>query len=63
MIKLKNINLIGQKIKIINSSDVTKINLKGIVIFETKNILILRDDNLKIKKIKKSEIIKNKIYV
>ena len=63
MLKVSNINLIGKKIKIINSSDPTKNDLKGIVIFETKNNLVLRKKDLKIIKIRKSEIIKNKIYM
>jgi len=63
MLKVNNINLIGKKIKIVNSSDPTKNDLKGIVIFETKNNLVLRKENLKIIKIRKSEIIKNKIYM
>lgn len=59
MHSLKNIDLIGKKIKIENSSDKTKQNLLGTVIFETKNIVVLRCE--KIIKIKKNEILKYKI--
>jgi RNase P/RNase MRP subunit p29 len=60
MINIKYLDNIGKDIKIENSSDISKIGLVGKVIFESKNILVLRDKNNNIKKIKKSEILKFK---
>jgi RNase P/RNase MRP subunit p29 len=60
MINIKYLDNIGKDIKIENSSDISKIGLVGKVIFESKNIFVLRDKNNNIKKIKKSEILKFK---
>ena len=60
MPNLKDINKIGTKIFIENASDKTKSNLTGLVLFETKNIIVLKSDKNKIIKIKKNEILKNK---
>jgi len=58
MLNLKDIDLIGKEIKIINSSDLTKIGVNGIVINETKNIVVIRKKNNEITTIKKNEILK-----
>jgi len=60
MHNLKDLNLIGKKILIENSSDFSKKNLSGLTIFETKNIVIIRTKKNKILKIKKNEILKIK---
>ncbi len=60
MLNLKNINLIGKNVVIENSSDLSKINVNGLVIFETKNILTIKNKENEIKKIKKNEILKLK---
>ena len=58
MYNIKYLDLIGKNIKIENSSDVSKINIKGLVIYETKNIVVIKNKFNKIKKIKKQEILK-----
>ena len=58
MINIKYLDNIGKNVKIINSSDVSKTGILGKIIYETKNILVLRDQNKNIKRIKKSEILK-----
>jgi RNase P/RNase MRP subunit p29 len=60
MLNLKDIDKIGTKIFIENASDKTKSNLTGLVVFETKNIIVLKSDKNKIIKIKKNEILKTK---
>jgi RNase P/RNase MRP subunit p29 len=57
MLDMKNIELLGQKIKIINSTDESKIGVFGFVIYQTKNIIKLRLENNNIKTIKLAEII------
>jgi RNase P/RNase MRP subunit p29 len=57
MLNVKNSELIGKIIIIKNSSDRTKIGKKGIVIYQTKDLLKIRDDKEKIFEIKKNEII------
>lgn len=61
MVKLKDIDLIGKKIIIENSSDKTKTKISGLVIFETKNTLVLKSNSNKIIKLKKNEILSSKI--
>jgi RNase P/RNase MRP subunit p29 len=60
MLNVKDCDNLGKKIKIINSSDNKKINMEGLVIYETSELLTLRIDN-NIKKIKKKEILDYKI--
>jgi RNase P/RNase MRP subunit p29 len=60
MVNLKNIEMIGKEIFIKNSSDKNKVNLSGLIIFETKNIIVLKTKEKKIIKIKKNEILKIK---
>ena len=60
MLNLKDIDLIGKDIEIINSSDRTKIGIYGKVINETKNILVIRTKENKLIEIKKNEIHKMK---
>ena len=60
MINVKDCDNLGKKVKIINSSDNKKINMEGLVIYETSELLTLRIDN-NIKKIKKKEILDYKI--
>jgi len=60
MLNVKDCDNLGKKIKIINSSDNKKINMEGLVIYETSELLTLRIDN-DIKKIKKKEILDYKI--
>ncbi|HOZ35564.1 MAG TPA: ribonuclease P protein subunit [archaeon] len=57
MLNVKNSELIGKIIIIKNSSDRTKIGKKGIIIYQTKDLLKIRDDKEKIFEIKKNEII------
>ncbi|HNW05950.1 MAG TPA: ribonuclease P protein subunit [archaeon] len=57
MLNIKNSELIGKKVIIKNSSDRTKIGKKGIVIYQTKELLKIRDDKEKIFEIKQNEII------
>lgn len=57
MLNIKNSELIGKKVIIKNSSDRTKIGKKGIVIYQTKDLLKIRDDKEKIFEIKQNEII------
>ncbi|HOD89729.1 MAG TPA: ribonuclease P protein subunit [archaeon] len=59
MPKLKDIDLIGKMIVIENSSDLNKIGLNGLVVYETKNIVVVKH-NEKFKCIKKAEILKIK---
>lgn len=58
MYNIKYLDLIGKNIKVENSSDVGKIKMNGIVIYETKNIVVIRNKFNKIQKIKKQEILK-----
>ncbi len=58
MLNLKDIDLIGKEIKILNSSDITKIGINGSVINETKNIIIIRKKDNSLITIKKKEILK-----
>lgn len=60
MLNVKDCDNLGKKVKIINSSDNKKINMEGLVIYETSELLTLRIDN-NIKKIKKKEILEYKI--
>ncbi|MDD3244672.1 MAG: ribonuclease P protein subunit [Candidatus ainarchaeum sp.] len=60
MLNVKDCDNLGKKVKIINSSDNKKINMEGLVIYETSELLTLRIDN-DIKKIKKKEILDYKI--
>lgn len=60
MLNVKDCDNLGKKVKIINSSDNKKINMEGLVIYETSELLTLRIDN-NIKKIKKKEILDYKI--
>jgi RNase P/RNase MRP subunit p29 len=57
MLNVKNSELIGKKVIIKNSSDRTKIGKKGTVIYQTKDLLKIRDDKNKIFEIKQNEII------
>ena len=57
MLNVKNSELIGKKVIIRNSSDRTKIGKKGTVIYQTKDLLKIRDDKNKIFEIKQNEII------
>jgi len=58
MPNIKNIDLIGKNVVIENSSDKTKIGRKGIVVFEAKNIVVLKENvSKKLITIKKSEIL------
>jgi RNase P/RNase MRP subunit p29 len=59
MHNLKSLDLIGKNILIENSSDISKKDLNGLVIFETKNIIVLKYKEKNIK-IKKNEILKFK---
>lgn len=60
MLNVKDSDNLGKRIKVINSSDNTKINLEGLVIYETNKLLTLKTKN-NIKKIKKKEILNYKI--
>ncbi len=62
MHNLKNIDMIGKKILIENSSDSTKSKISGLVIFESKNVIILRTENKKVVNVKKNEILKIKEF-
>ncbi len=57
MLDWKNIDLLGKEITIVNSTDESKIGLLGLVIYQTKNIIIIRLKNNKLKTIKQTEII------
>lgn len=57
MLNVKNSELIGKTVVVKNSSDRTKIGKKGIVVYQTKELLKIRDDNKKIIEIKQNEII------
>lgn len=57
MLDWKNIDLLGKEITIVNSTDESKIGLLGLVIYQTKNIIIIRLKNKKLKTIKQTEII------
>lgn len=59
MLNIKNSELIGREITIVNSSDKSKIGVSGIVIYQTKDVLKIR--NKKIFTIKFGEIIKFKV--
>jgi RNase P/RNase MRP subunit p29 len=58
MYNVKYLNLIGKNVVIANSSDISKINIDGLVIFETKNVVVIKNKFNKIQKIKKQEILK-----
>ena len=58
MLNLKDIDLIGKEINILNSSDITKIGINGLVINETKNIVVIRKKDNSLITIKKNEILK-----
>ena len=58
MYNIKYLDLIGKNVKIENSSDVSKINMEGLIIYETKNIVVIKNKFNKIQKIKKQEILK-----
>lgn len=60
MLNVKDCDNLGKKIKVINSSDNTKINIEGLVIYETDKLLTIKTKN-NIKKIKKKEILNYKI--
>lgn len=57
MLNIKNSNLIGKIITVTNSSDRKKIGKKGIVIYQTKDEIKIRDEKEKIITIKQNEII------
>jgi RNase P/RNase MRP subunit p29 len=57
MININYINLIGKNVFLKNSSDTSKIGLRGIVIYQTKNILVIRNNKNKIVKVKINEIL------
>ena len=61
MYNIKYLNLIGANIKIQSSSDINKNNIEGLVIYETKNIVVIKNKLNRIQKIKKQEILKLKI--
>jgi len=61
MYNLKDIDLIGKKIIIENSSDKTKIGKNGLVIFETKKKIVIKSKS-KTSEIKKSEMLKVVVY-
>jgi len=61
MLNLKDIEHIGQKIIIKNASDISKINICGLVINETKNILVIRTKDDKQITVKKNEILKMEV--
>lgn len=54
--------LIGRRVKIIESRDPTLLNLSGEIVYETKNMLFIKDTNNIIKKVAKN-IIKLQIFV
>ncbi len=56
MLDWKNMEYLGHNIKIENATDESKIGMKGFVIYQTKEKIILRLKN-KIKTIKLAEII------
>jgi len=58
MLNLKDIDLIGKEVNILNSSDITKIGINGLVINETKNIVVIRKKDNSLITIKKNEILK-----
>lgn len=65
MITIENVlyhELVGLKIKILHSKQINTINLLGRIIFETKNMLILRTKN-GVKKIPKNTIIICALYL
>jgi RNase P/RNase MRP subunit p29 len=57
MLNIKNSELIGKNVFIKNSSDRSKIGKKGLVIYQTKEILKIRDYKEKIITLKIGEII------
>jgi RNase P/RNase MRP subunit p29 len=57
MLNINYIDLIGKNVVINNCSDTSKIGCCGIVIFQTKNILNIRNKNNKIIKVKVQEIL------
>ncbi|MEI8364035.1 MAG: ribonuclease P protein subunit [archaeon] len=58
MLNLKDLEYLGKNVKIINSSDLSKIGICGFVINETKEILVIRTKKEKLITIKKKEILK-----
>lgn len=58
MLNLKDLEFIGKNVKIVNSSDLSKIGICGFVINETKEILVIRTKQEKLITIKKKEILK-----
>ncbi len=56
MLDLKNIEYLGKNINITNATDQSKIGLCGLVIYQTKDAIVLRK-NKKTFKIKIAEII------
>jgi len=58
MLNLKDLDCIGKNVKIVNSSDLSKIGICGFVINETKEILVIRTKQEKLITIKKKEILK-----
>lgn len=58
MLNLKDLESIGKNVKIVNSSDLSKIGICGFVINETKEILVIRTKQEKLITIKKKEILK-----
>ena len=60
MLNIKNSDLIGKEITIVNSSDKSKIGIFGTVIYQTKDELKIRNEK-KIITIKFGEIIKFKV--
>jgi RNase P/RNase MRP subunit p29 len=57
MLDWKNTEYLGHNIRVINSTDNSKKNISGCVIYQTKEYLIIRTKENKLKKIKLSEII------
>ncbi len=58
MLNLKDLEYLGKNVKIVNSSDLSKIGICGFVINETKEILVIRTKKEKLITIKKKEILK-----
>ncbi len=54
--KLLEIELIGSVIEVIDSRNKYLIGIKGKVIDETRNIIIIEDENNKIKKLIRSQV-------
>jgi RNase P/RNase MRP subunit p29 len=56
MYDINSIDMIGKNIIVENSSDISKIGIKGKVIFETKNTITIQSND-RILKIKKKELL------